>query len=173
MGAAHQLPQGCWGRAGSALPSKLKLPGSPVPPLQLLRPLPALFPAQVWKRQWLGQRHPHFIHVETEATYRGAAPEPTRGFPGERRGWKPRSWLMPNTQTAVSPHSPQGPAPGAQGECLLPLGSLPSLTTHSHPHRHISERMDRPMALSACQSSSGGKTPSKNGSSKTISCPSP
>lgn len=93
------------------------------------------------------------MQVETEATHRGA-PRPTRGFPGGRQEWTSQSGLTSNIQPAVSPHSPKGSVPGAQGERLLALGSLSSITTHSHPHKHISEGMDRPVTLSPCHSTS-------------------
>ena len=93
------------------------------------------------------------MKVETEAAHRGA-PGPTRGFPGGRQEWTPQSGLTSNTQPAVSPHGPKGSVPGAQGEHLLALGSLSSITTHSHPHKHISEGMNRPVNLSPCQSTS-------------------
>lgn len=93
------------------------------------------------------------MQLETEAAHRGA-PRPTRGFPGGRQEWTPQSGLTSNIQPAVSPHSPKGSVPGAQGERLLALGSLSSITTHSHPHKHISEGMDRPVTLSPCHSTS-------------------
>lgn len=57
----------------------------------------------------------------------------------------PDSHLTPSWQSAHT-------AP--EGQYLEPRESVSPLTTHPHPHKHISEWMDRPVTLRPCQGTS-------------------